>query len=200
MFSLLPVGIGGGSGPGLGGGPGEGGPGKGDQKGPGGEPALAEKKIKGTGKMDMASLFTGKDKGPKTKSGPFGDGGQGLPGRVILEIELLGGKRYKGDSRFYLIHGKYPARDLAGVEELFQKVGDPLARQVGLLPASSVGLMAPTGCGPLLAASAAGPRQEVLVQIRLFPDSVDESHSAVLRLRELAERKYRLATIIVELP
>lgn len=202
VFSLLPIGIGGRGGPGLGSGAGDGGDGthqgsNGDHPGKGGQAAV-EKKKKEVFKVDKGGPPGGQDKKKKGEAAPTG--GQGFPGRVVVPIELLGGRRYKGDGRFYLVHGKYPPRDLAGVEETLQKVGDPLARPVGVLPASLVGLLAPGGCGPLLAVCAAGPRKEVQVQIVLFPDSVAESHSAVQRLRELADRKYRFATMILELP
>jgi len=43
------------------------------------------------------------------------------PNRKILEIELLGGNRYKGDERFFLLHRKEPARTLKEVEIHFQE-------------------------------------------------------------------------------
>jgi hypothetical protein len=39
----------------------------------------------------------------------------------ILEIELVGGDRYKGDNRFFLLHRKEPAVTLQGVEKFFQE-------------------------------------------------------------------------------
>jgi hypothetical protein len=41
--------------------------------------------------------------------------------RDSLPIELLGGQRYKGDERYYLIERKEPARTLAEVDEFLQK-------------------------------------------------------------------------------
>jgi hypothetical protein len=90
IFVFLPIGLGGG---GLGFGPGGGGPG--DGKGSGG----------GSGKT-------------KTKNG---DGpAKGDAKGETIAIELLGGDRYKGDDRFYLIDGKEPAVTLKEVERLFQ--------------------------------------------------------------------------------
>ena len=44
--------------------------------------------------------------------------------RQILEIELLGGKRYKGEGRFYLLHRKEPAATLKEVQKYFQENKD----------------------------------------------------------------------------
>ena len=44
--------------------------------------------------------------------------------RSILEIELLGGDRYKGDERFFLLHRKEPALTLKEVEKYFQEHRD----------------------------------------------------------------------------
>ncbi len=38
-----------------------------------------------------------------------------------LTIEMLGGSRYKGEGRYYLIGGQEPARDLREVEDFLQK-------------------------------------------------------------------------------
>jgi hypothetical protein len=38
-----------------------------------------------------------------------------------LTIEMLGGSRYKGEERFYLIQGKPPARTLQEIRDLLQK-------------------------------------------------------------------------------
>jgi hypothetical protein len=44
--------------------------------------------------------------------------------RPILEIELLGGDRYKDDERFFLLHRKEPALTLKEVEKYFQEHND----------------------------------------------------------------------------
>jgi len=44
--------------------------------------------------------------------------------RQVLEIELLGGERYKGEERFYLLHRKEPAATLKEVQKYFQENKD----------------------------------------------------------------------------
>lgn len=46
--------------------------------------------------------------------------------REKLEIELLGGKKYAGDERFYLVKRTPPAKTLAEVEELLKDQADKL--------------------------------------------------------------------------
>jgi hypothetical protein len=44
--------------------------------------------------------------------------------RNVLEIELLGGRRFQGDGKYYLLGRKEPAVDLAKVEEVLRKNPD----------------------------------------------------------------------------
>jgi hypothetical protein len=92
--------LGGGGGLGWGGGTGDGiGPGKGTGK------------DTGAGK-DGPSVSDTKDKSKRLSTNN--------PGREILEVELLGPKRYPGALKFYLLDRKDPPIDLAALEEIFK--------------------------------------------------------------------------------
>ena len=44
--------------------------------------------------------------------------------RSVVQIELLGGDRYKGDNRFFLLHRKEPALTLKDIDKYFQENKD----------------------------------------------------------------------------
>jgi hypothetical protein len=101
------VGIGGGGGWGWGGGGGSGttggvGSGKGSGKGDGTVPGDPTKK--------------GNPDGPTAKT----------PGRDILVVELLGGNRYPGDGKYYLVGGKETPVALSAIDDEFKKRGDKI--------------------------------------------------------------------------
>jgi hypothetical protein len=112
IFYYLPLGFGGGPGwgPGPGGMPGAGG-GLATHKSPGSQ-AAPEKAPKKTAPKETA------------------------PQREILSIELLGGDRYKGDGRFYLLHRREPAVTLKDVEKYFQEHRGQLEVRIILTPES----------------------------------------------------------------
>src|SRR5438105_3154266 len=45
---------------------------------------------------------------------------QKAPGKDTLVVELLGGSRYKGEGRYYVVQGKPPARTLKEIEALLK--------------------------------------------------------------------------------
>jgi hypothetical protein len=60
------------------------------------------------------------------------------PPREILDIELIGGKRYRGDDRFYLLRRQEPPVPIKDVEKLFQENKGRLEVHI-ILTAESVG-------------------------------------------------------------
>jgi hypothetical protein len=110
-YFFIPLGGGGGLGwgPGRGGGPG---------KGPGEGGAYTKAESGSTSKEAAAS---------KAKSG-----------REVLDIELLGGPRYTGDGRYYLLQRQAPPLSLEEVEEALKKRGDRVEVHV-ILTEQSVG-------------------------------------------------------------
>jgi len=108
-YYFLPLGGGGG----LGWGPGAGG-------GPGLGPGDGSAKVEG-------NTSTATDKQGKASKKD-----------LALEIELLGGKNYQGDGRYYLLNRKEPALNLAEVEDYIQKNEERLEPSISvvLTPAS----------------------------------------------------------------
>jgi hypothetical protein len=64
-------------------------------------------------------------KGETTTPGDPGKKGPATtpPAREILVVELLGGNRYPGDGKYYLIDRKEPPVTLAAIDEMFKKRG-----------------------------------------------------------------------------
>jgi hypothetical protein len=109
LYSLVHLGSGGGWGWGGGGGSGTGG-GKGDGKGSGttsGNDAIVQPTDPNK-KIDTGS--------PAVKT----------PSREVLIVELLGGARFLGEGKYYLVGGKEPAVALPAVDEIFKKRGDKI--------------------------------------------------------------------------
>jgi hypothetical protein len=104
LYVFLPIGWGGF-------GPGGGGTGNGNGKGSGTGPGIDDQPGKGVVGLPAK-------KGPTTSQ------------RKILAIELLGGERYKGDGKYYLIDRKEPAVAKEQVEELLKR--DPSKLEVQL--------------------------------------------------------------------
>lgn len=98
VYYYLPVG----GGPGWG--PGTGGP----SSGPGSGTGQQGKNGKHAGTKDEGKPTEGKKDSSKETSGL---------GKDVLEIELLGGARYKRDERYYLLGKKEPAKTIAEVDE-----------------------------------------------------------------------------------
>jgi hypothetical protein len=132
IFYYLPLGFGGSGGWGLGPGPGPGG---------------------GKGSTGNASNGTAKNSATHQEDPS--------PRREVLEIELIGGGRYKGDGKFYLLHRKEPPVTIREVEDYFQE-----------------------------------NKGRLEVHIVLTSESVGQSHVAVQRLRNLAD-KYKMVTRMV---
>src|SRR6185295_17363677 len=105
LYTLVHLGSGGGWGWGGGGGSGSGG-GKGDGKG------------SGTGELKMP--------GDPSKKGTTGEPKTSAPSREILTVELLGGNRYPGDGKYYLVGGKEPAITLAAFDEILKNRGEKI--------------------------------------------------------------------------
>ncbi len=115
LYSFVPIGghggwgLGGGGGSGIGGGTGDG---KGSQKGDGDPTGDPSKK----GKLDTPAAKT--------------------PGREILVVELLGGARYPGDGKYYLLAGKTPPVPISTIDETFQKRADKIELHIHYAPDS----------------------------------------------------------------
>lgn len=76
----------------------------------------------------------------KGKGGKVADDKKGLAKIPnSLEIELLGGERYKQDERYYLIERKPPAKTLDEVEDYLKNQKDVSVLFIVLLPEESVG-------------------------------------------------------------
>ncbi|MCI0639348.1 MAG: hypothetical protein L0Y72_27170 [Gemmataceae bacterium] len=112
----------------LGGGPGFGwGPGAGGAPGPG----------QGTGKENGVASNKEKNEGKD----PSGGNDKKMPPTLVREpvdIELIGGERYKGDGRYYLMRRKEPPRTLDEVEAFFKEHKDRLEVHI-ILTEESVG-------------------------------------------------------------
>jgi hypothetical protein len=121
LYTLVHLGGGGGWGWGGGGGSGTGG-GKGDGKGPG--------KTSGSGEANPSD-DPAKKGDPSTQKAKSSN-------REILVIELLGGARYPGDGKYYLVAGKEPPLAIAAVDELLKKRGDKIELHIRY-SANSVG-------------------------------------------------------------
>ncbi len=59
--------------------------------------------------------------------------------REVVEIELLGGPRYQGDERYYLLQRTTPAKNLKEIEEVLKKRADSIEVHI-VLTKDSVGL------------------------------------------------------------
>lgn len=86
---------------------------------------------------------TGAGDGKAGPSGPAGDGkGKGTgatvktPGREIFEVEMLGGARYLGDGKFYLINRTSPPVALDEIETAFKARPDKLELHIHYVPDS----------------------------------------------------------------
>ena len=95
VYYYLPIG----GGPGWG--PGSGGPGEG----------------KGSGFIKDGDQQPGTSESGKDKSASKSDKTETEAPKDILQIELLGGKRYQRDERYYLLARKEPAKTLSEVDE-----------------------------------------------------------------------------------
>lgn len=115
LYSFVGFGGGGGWGWGRGGGGSGTGGGAGDGKGVG----------KGTGSPTTGDPQKKSDQ-PTAKT----------PGREILFVELLGGDRYAGDNKFYLLSRKSPAVDLADVDAAFKTRPDKIELHILYMPDS----------------------------------------------------------------
>ncbi len=115
LYTLVHLGGGGGWGWGGGGGSGGGG-GKGDGKGSGNEDATTPGDPSKKGNPDPIAAKT--------------------PGREILVVELLGGDRYPGDGKYYLVDRKQPPVAIAAVDEAFQKRVDKIELHIQYAPDS----------------------------------------------------------------
>ncbi len=133
IYFFLPLG-GGPGGWGYGPGP-SGGPGKGPGEGGPGKDAVtrdADKKATDKAPADAKDQARSTDKPPSTMV------------RKPVEIEVLGGKRYPGEERYYLLRPAGKAMTLREVEEYFKQNGGKLELHVlltGESPASGLGII-----------------------------------------------------------
>jgi len=74
-----------------------------------------------------------KEDGLKDDDGKNGSAQTSRMGSETLDIELIGGTRYRGDGRFYLMQGKEPVLNLEEVDDYFKKNKDRLAEYVTIV-------------------------------------------------------------------
>jgi hypothetical protein len=84
----------------------------------------------GPGAGGGAGLGPGDGSGNTTLADKAAPADEAASKKVLLEIELSGGTRYRGDGRYYLIHRREPAVTLEEVEDYFKKNEGSLAEYV----------------------------------------------------------------------
>lgn len=112
-----------------------GGPGWGWGLGGGGGPGLGAGDVSGQDNRD--AITNAKTRDSKAK---------GPPGKLVrepVEIELLGGERYQGQDKFYLLKRQAPAVSLEQVEAYFKEKPDRLEVRIIMDPDGSVGFRHP---------------------------------------------------------